>query len=77
MAAGSGKAKPLALYPNPAHSSVQVLNVAPGMPLTLLDPLGRTVRTYPAGLALLSLAGVAPGVYWLRTASQSIRLVVE
>ena len=77
VAAGSGKAEPLALYPNPAHSSVQVLNVAPGMPLTLLDPLGRTVRTYPAGLAPLSLTGVAPGVYWLRAASQSIRLVVE
>ena len=77
VAGGTGKAEPLALYPNPAHGSVQVLNVAPQTPLALLDQLGRTVRTYPAGPVPLDLVGVAPGVYWLRAASQSIRLVVE
>ncbi|MDO7873367.1 FG-GAP-like repeat-containing protein [Hymenobacter sp. ASUV-10] len=81
----------LMLAPNPAHASVTVqlpaLPAGPAASLTLLDALGRTVRSYPVAPAPgsrsqeLPLSGVAAGVYALRlTAGGSTvvrRLVVE
>ena len=76
----------LALYPNPAHNHATVqVPAGPGpAALTLLDALGRAVRTAfaPAGQAYaLSLTGLAPGVYILRVQmgeKQAVqRVVVE
>lgn len=59
------------LYPNPAHgtATVRVPTAAGPSILTLLDALGRVVRTAvaPAGQNYaLDLVGLAPGVYALR-----------
>ena len=74
-------AAPLVLYPNPAttvqavrlegtaHASVQVL-----------DLMGRhiaTTRTDATGVAEISTAGLAPGVYIVRVGTSSKRLVVQ
>jgi len=84
-------ANALVLAPNPAHSTTFVqlpagLGASPAT-LTLLDALGRVVRTrtvaLPAGTTTtdLDVAGLAPGVYALRVASGerlgTARLVVE
>ena len=71
------KAEALVAYPNPAHGTVQVLNLVPGSSLTLFDALGRPVRTYVATEAPLDLSGIAAGLYWLRTPTQQVRLSVE
>ena len=76
------------LFPNPAHHRATIqLPALPGIPtatLTLLDALGRTLRTQTAltnANAELDLTGLAPGLYAVRvvagasTATQ--RLVVE
>lgn len=75
-----------ALYPNPAHTHATVrlpVGAGPAM-LTLLDALGRAVRSQvaPTGADyLLDLAGLAPGVYALRVrvgeTQTTHRLVVE
>ncbi|MDO7873364.1 T9SS type A sorting domain-containing protein [Hymenobacter sp. ASUV-10] len=81
----------LTIYPNPAHARTTVplpaLVTASPARLTLLDALGRAVRTETVALAAsatrhaLDLAGLAPGLYLVRltangtTATQ--RLVVE
>ena len=64
-------------YPNPAHGrTTVVLPIASGpATLTLLDALGRVVRTKLATAAAatpateLDLTGLAPGVYALRVAA--------
>jgi hypothetical protein len=75
-----------ALYPNPAHGAATVrVPVAKGTAtLTLLDGLGRTVRTQLAATGqdyALDLAGLAPGVYALcvqaGAAVATQKLVVE
>lgn len=82
---------PLEIFPNPAHTAVAVQ--LPGGPragtatLTLVDALGRTVRTLPLPLpatattVTVPLAGLVPGRYLLRvqTAGQEATraLVVE
>ncbi|RZK62504.1 MAG: T9SS type A sorting domain-containing protein [Hymenobacter sp.] len=76
----------LEVSPNPAHNTVlvRVPAGAGAAALTLLDALGRTVRTQtaPAGLtSSLDLAGLTPGMYALRVQvgeGQAVRqLVVE
>ncbi|MBD2723865.1 T9SS type A sorting domain-containing protein [Hymenobacter armeniacus] len=64
------------LFPNPAHTSATVqLPAGPGgatAALTLLDALGRAVRTQQAALgarAELDLRGLAPGLYAVRVSS--------
>lgn len=73
-------------YPNPAHGTTTVHLPASTGPatLTLLDALGRVVRTQAAAPSTdcpLDLAGLAPGVYALRVqagAALAVRqLVVE
>ncbi len=75
-----------ALYPNPATTTATVRIPASASPatLTLLDALGRAVRSQaaPAGADYpLDLAGLAPGVYALHVrvgeAQITQRLVVE
>jgi hypothetical protein len=71
----------LQLYPNPAHSGVTVAGLTAGASVTVLDALGRTVARTTAdakGTASLALpAGLAAGVYVVRTGSQALRLTVE
>ncbi|MEJ7659448.1 MAG: T9SS type A sorting domain-containing protein [Hymenobacter sp.] len=75
-----------ALYPNPAHVGATIrLPVSAGAAtLTLLDALGRAVRSQAAPTGTdypLDLTGLAPGVYALRVrvgeAQTTQRLVVE
>ena len=76
------------LFPNPAHGHANVqLPIIPGTAtatLTLLDALGRTLRTQTAttnSKTELDLTGLAPGLYALRvmagTQTATRRLVVE
>ena len=74
------------LAPNPAHAStrVQLPNLPGPATLTLLDALGRAVRTRPATPGTrteFDLSGLAPGLYALRAtagaATATQRLVVE
>lgn len=71
----------LQLWPNPARSTVAVGGGAPGQPVQLLDLAGRVLLSavLPAqGPLLLTLpAGLAPGMYMVRSGSQSRRLAVE
>lgn len=78
----------LALFPNPAHGRATVqLPALPGTPtatLTVLDALGRTLRTQTAAAnskAALDLTGLAPGLYAVRVTAGATtathRLVVE
>ena len=78
-------ARPLALgfFPNPATSQVQLRGVAAGSAVDVLDGLGRVVRTtrLPAD-ATISVQGLTPGLYLLRTQDAqgrpyAGRLVVE
>jgi hypothetical protein len=75
-------------YPNPAHGTATVrvpaAADAPTATVTLLDALGRAVRTQAAptgATAALDLAGLVPGVYVLRVqagaAIATQKLVVE
>ena len=77
-----------ALAPNPAHAATSLtLPAVPGAAtatLTLLDALGRAVRTRPATPGTrtdFDLSGLAPGLYALRAtagaATATQRLVVE
>jgi hypothetical protein len=77
-----------ALYPNPAHGTATVRVPAaadvPTATLTLLDALGRAVRTQAAATgttATFDLAGLAPGMYALRVQAGTTlavrQLVVE
>ncbi|UOQ72451.1 T9SS type A sorting domain-containing protein [Hymenobacter cellulosilyticus] len=70
----SAAAAGLAIYPNPARTSVQVPAATMATTLTLTDALGRSVRT--ATGAALSVQGVAPGLYVLRAATpgQPVRM---
>ncbi|GAA4349464.1 hypothetical protein GCM10023185_06240 [Hymenobacter saemangeumensis] len=70
------------LFPNPAHGGAATLTgAAPGLPVTVLDALGRTVLSTTAdslGKAVLTLpAGLATGVYVVRSGAHALRLVVD
>ncbi|MBF9219580.1 T9SS type A sorting domain-containing protein [Hymenobacter ruricola] len=75
----------LSIFPNPAHgrATVQLPAVAGTATLTILDALGRAVRTQTAtgSQTELNLRGLAPGLYAVRVAtggtSATQRLVVE
>jgi hypothetical protein len=73
-------------YPNPAHNTATVQLPAGSGPVTLtvLDALGRALRTQtaaPNSATALNLAGLAPGLYAVRVAAGSEvatrKLVVE
>ena len=69
------------LAPNPARSTCQVQGAAAGAAVTVLDALGRSLtqsRADASGTAWLDLpAGLAPGLYLVRSGGQVRRLVVE
>jgi hypothetical protein len=68
------------LAPNPTRTTTTITRPShTASALTLLDAVGRTVRTIPAGLGSVTLdvTGLAPGLYILRTAGQAAKLVVE
>ncbi|MDO7844953.1 T9SS type A sorting domain-containing protein [Hymenobacter sp. M29] len=71
------------LFPSPAHATATV-RAPVGAVLTVLDALGRPVRTCPATASpttVLNLTGLAPGVYAVRISAGARtatgRLVVE
>ncbi|MDO7874144.1 SBBP repeat-containing protein [Hymenobacter sp. ASUV-10] len=82
-AAQPASASALLLAPNPAHgTALLTLPAAPiPQPLALLDALARPVRHYtvPAGAttAQLNVAGLPAGLYVLRGAGASRKLVLE
>ena len=82
--AAVGGAAPVGMllaYPNPAHTAVAVSGAAPNATITVHDAVGRPVLTARAnadGAAALDLpAGLAPGLYLVRTGHQVRRLAVE
>lgn len=84
LASRSGAARPsftLAPNPAPARSTVRLTGLPPGQPVQVLDALGREVARVAAGRGgpthLLLPAGLAPGVYLVRSGHQTARLAVE
>ena len=78
----SEAAEGLALYPNPTHgSSATLTGSQPGTLVHVFDALGRVVTSATAdatGTAALALpAGLATGVYVVRTGNKALRLTVE
>jgi len=71
----------LALYPNPSKTATTLVGAGAGTQVQVFDALGRVVTTATAdatGKAELTLpAGLASGVYVVRTGSQAIRLLVN
>jgi hypothetical protein len=74
----------LALHPNPAGTQATLRLPSPAVEATtatLLDALGRPVRTYPvsphATIVPLDLSGLAPGIYVVRYGAALGKLVVE
>jgi len=76
-----GAAVGLALYPNPAQAGTTLTGAAPGAVVQVLDGLGRPVLSTAADAAgtapLVLPAGLAPGVYLVRTGAQALRLSVQ
>ncbi|MDO7876999.1 T9SS type A sorting domain-containing protein [Hymenobacter sp. ASUV-10] len=71
----AGETAALQLYPNPAHSQVQLLNAA-GETAQLRDLSGRLLRSF-ATAQPLELSGLAAGVYVVQCAGRTVKLVVE
>ncbi|WP_151089263.1 T9SS type A sorting domain-containing protein [Hymenobacter baengnokdamensis] len=71
----------LALFPNPTKATTTLTGATAGTTIQVLDALGRVVSTTTAdatGAATLALpAGLASGVYIVRTGSQALRLLVQ
>ncbi|MBF9223637.1 T9SS type A sorting domain-containing protein [Hymenobacter ruricola] len=71
----------LTLYPNPAHGTVTMGGISAGAPVEFFDALGRLVAAAPAdaaGTAQQALpAGLAAGVYVVRSGPSTLRLLVE
>ncbi len=66
------------LAPNPAQTTVNLSGV-PESIVTLLDGLGRLIRTAPVtgGAATLDVRGLSPGLYVVRAGQAARRLMVE
>gem|GEM_PF-1688725 len=73
--------QPFTAYPNPAHGAVTAAGLPAHAPVEVLDALGRPVARATAdaaGTARLVLpAGLAAGVYIVRSGTQARRLTVE
>lgn len=70
----------LALFPNPATTTSTLVGAAPGGRIQVLDALGRVVvaaTADAAGTTELLPAGLASGVYVVRTGSQALRLLIN
>jgi hypothetical protein len=70
----------LSIWPNPARQSVRISGVY-GVPIDLLDLLGRTVRTHApissSEDAIVDLRGLPTGIYIVRAGVVTRRLLVE
>ncbi len=79
VAVSAGRAVQLQLWPNPARGTVSVAGGAPGEVVQLLDLTGRVLvrAVLPAAGPLQLALPAAPGVYVVRSGSQSRRLAVE
>ena len=79
--APAAKQSAFSLYPNPAREAATVAGLPAFAGCQLLDVLGRPVARATAdasGTARLTLpAGLAPGVYLVRSGSQALRLTVQ
>lgn len=73
------EAPSLQLWPNPAHSAVQVQGPGSLRRVVVVDGLGREVRHAPliGGRGTVELAGLTPGLYVVRAGEWTRRLVVE
>jgi hypothetical protein len=71
----------LALFPNPTTARTTLSGTQPGSLVQVFDALGRVVAAATAdaaGTATLALpAGLATGIYVVRTGTQALRLTVE
>lgn len=67
----------LTLYPNPAPGRATLGGVVPGMPVQVLDTLGRVVATATAAADGTASLVLPAGLYMLRTGTQTARLAVE
>jgi hypothetical protein len=71
----------LALFPNPTRVGAMLTGAQPGAAVLVLDAVGRhmlNATTDADGKAALALpAGLATGVYVVRTGTQALRLTVE
>lgn len=67
---------PLAVFPNPAHSSAKLVNALPGGTAVLYDMQGRQVRIFTTS-GTLDLANLPKGLYLIRSGAQAVRLEVE
>ncbi len=81
VAFAEAKNESLTLVPNPAHASLVATGLVAGDQVQVLDAVGRVVlqaQATPDGQATLTLpAGLAPGVYVVRSGAQARRLMVE
>ncbi|WBA43808.1 reprolysin-like metallopeptidase [Hymenobacter canadensis] len=80
LSAPTNLAATLQVWPNPAHDRLTVAGLTAGQPVQLLDLSGRVLltATAPAGPLELQLpAGLAPGVYLVRSGGQAQRLLVQ
>ena len=69
----------LTLHPNPTHGPATLSGLAPGAAVQVFDALGRVVATATAdasGTAPVG-AGLAPGVYGVRSGTATTRLAVQ
>ena len=81
LATVPGRLAGLTLLPNPAHDAVLLAGADAGATVRVFDALGRirlTTTVAADGTAPLALpAGLAPGVYLVRTSSQVLRLLID
>ncbi|AII53064.1 reprolysin-like metallopeptidase [Hymenobacter sp. APR13] len=80
LAVAGARTATLQVWPNPAHDHLTVAGLTAGQPVQLLDLSGRVLltATAPAGPLELQLpAGLAPGVYLVRSGGQAQRLLVQ
>ncbi len=82
--ASDGAALRLQLWPNPTTTTAQLTlpTAAPvALPVRVLDALGREVRRTVvapgARTAVLPVAGLPPGCYWVRAGTSGARLLIE
>ncbi|RZK25485.1 MAG: T9SS type A sorting domain-containing protein, partial [Hymenobacter sp.] len=68
----------LPLYPNPAHGQLRLPQLALGAPVAIYDALGRVCLDIklPAS-GTLDISALPAGLYHVRTASATSKLVVE
>ncbi|MBC7447920.1 MAG: SBBP repeat-containing protein [Hymenobacteraceae bacterium] len=79
LAAETTRPAALVLFPNPAHHAIALSGLAADAAVTLLDAVGRVVRTgraTAAGTLTLPVADLPPGVYVARTGRLARRVVV-